>query len=56
MRLIVYYLRHYSDRLHHPREDVAFTRIERMSRVADLARGQEDAWNAAPLIRVRIDS
>ncbi len=24
MRLIVYYLRHYPDRFHHPREDVAF--------------------------------
>jgi hemerythrin-like domain-containing protein len=27
LRLIVYYLRHYPDRFHHPREDVAFARI-----------------------------
>ena len=27
MRLIVYYLRHYPDRFHHPREDVAFARL-----------------------------
>ena len=27
MRLIVYYLRHHPDRFHHPREDVAFTRL-----------------------------
>ena len=27
MRLIVYYLRHYPDRFHHPREDVAFNRL-----------------------------
>lgn len=27
MRVIVYYLRHYPDRFHHPREDVAFTRL-----------------------------
>ena len=27
LRLIVYYLRHYPDRFHHPREDVAFTRL-----------------------------
>lgn len=27
MRLIVYYLRHNPDRFHHPREDVAFTRL-----------------------------
>lgn len=27
MRLIVYYLRHYPDRVHHPREDVAFSRL-----------------------------
>ena len=29
MRLIVYYLRHYPDRFHHPREDVAFNRLVR---------------------------
>jgi hemerythrin-like domain-containing protein len=27
MRLIVHYLRHYPDRFHHPREDVAFDRL-----------------------------
>ena len=27
MRLTVYYLRHYPDRFHHPREDVAFRRL-----------------------------
>ena len=27
MQLIVYYLRHYPDRVHHPREDVAFSRL-----------------------------
>ena len=27
MRLAVYYLRHYPDRFHHPREDVAFRRL-----------------------------
>jgi len=27
MRNIVYYLRHFCDRFHHPREDVAFTRL-----------------------------
>ena len=27
MRLIVYYLRHYPDRFHHPREDVAYNRL-----------------------------
>lgn len=27
MRLIVYYLRHYPDRFHHPREDIAFARL-----------------------------
>ncbi|MBI4194740.1 MAG: hemerythrin domain-containing protein [Betaproteobacteria bacterium] len=27
MRDIVFYLRHYSDRFHHPREDVAFARL-----------------------------
>ena len=27
MRLIVYYLRHYPDRFHHPREDVAFNQL-----------------------------
>ena len=29
MRLTVYYLRHYPDRFHHPREDVAFSRLVR---------------------------
>jgi len=29
MRNIVYYLRHFSDRFHHPREDVAFARLVR---------------------------
>ena len=27
MRDIIYYLRHYPDRFHHPREDVAFARL-----------------------------
>lgn len=27
MRNVVYYLRHFCDRFHHPREDVAFTRL-----------------------------
>ena len=27
MREIVYYLRHYPDRFHHPREDIAFARL-----------------------------
>jgi hemerythrin-like domain-containing protein len=27
MRLIVHYLRHYPDRVHHPREDIAFRRL-----------------------------
>jgi len=37
MRLIVYYLRHYPDRFHHPREDVAFTRLVKRDPTLQLA-------------------
>jgi hemerythrin-like domain-containing protein len=42
--LIVYYLRHYPDRFHHPREDVAFARlVKRDSRLQlEIARRMQE--------------
>jgi hemerythrin-like domain-containing protein len=50
MRLIVHYLRHYPDRFHHPREDIAFSRLVKHDPTLQLAvarRIQEHAVIAA---------
>jgi len=50
MRSIVYYMRHYPDRFHHPREDVAFNRLVKHDRTLQLTcarRIQEHAVIAA---------